>query len=591
MASGQHVLEPGLLARAHRGILLVDDCHLLDESVASQLWNALTDGYVTVEREGLSVRYPCQPRLVLAAYNPDEGDVREHWLDRVSMVLPMTTNTLTIKERVEAVLNVEGFRDQTEDLTSAMAEEEDVRETVAKARELLPYVKIERQQLVYLCEEASRADCEGQRAEIFAVQIAKTAAALNGRIQVQASDLELGVMLAIVPRAHAPFEQEGGESVEETSTSPPDSPQQPLPPDKPTSDTPLQDPPDEQADADDEPEEDSTDQNQEQDEPTADETQATQEQQIAEEFLFGVEHANLDPRLLSYKRHTKKGKGGKRARMFNLQRGHFVKAIFPRGDWKMGRIAVGATLRAAAPYQLIRRARAGDGKLIHVRNGDFRIKRLARKAGSLIIFVVDASGSMALNRMGTAKGAAMSLLKEAYKSRDKICLIAFHGQQADVVVPPTKSMALTRARLEAMPCGGRSPLAHGLTVATRTGLNAIKVKQDVGKVIVVLISDGRPTVPLCISEGEEFDALTMDPSSKDGEPSRSFCKNEVLAIARKIGSLKDIDLLVVDTEDKFVGTGISSEIAKHGQGTYEHLDSTDVYSVDRITKQHIERVA
>ena len=109
--------------------------------------------------------------------------------------------------------------------------------------------------------------------------------------------------------------------------------------------------------------------------------------------------------------------------------------------------------------------------------------------------------------MDAAKGAAIALLSEAYKARDKISLVVFHGDKAEVAVPPTKSTALTKSRLEGMPCGGGSPLAHALVMAARIGVNECKIKKDVGRVVVILISDGRANIPLCISEGERFDPL------------------------------------------------------------------------------------
>jgi magnesium chelatase subunit D len=178
----------------------------------------------------------------------------------------------------------------------------------------------------------------------------------------------------------------------------------------------------------------------------------------------------------------------------------------------------------------------------------------------------------------------MTLLQEAYKSRDKIALIAFSGHEANVVVPPTKSVALTRRRLESMPCGSQTPLADALVKAVRIGINAIKVKQDTGKVALVLISDCRPNVPLCLSEGEPFDA-SLDLQSTDGQPSRKYLRDEVVAIGKQIGAMNDFDLLCIDTEDKFVHTGVAQELARVAGGNYHALARADHQSISRAVSE------
>ena len=174
----------------------------------------------------------------------------------------------------------------------------------------------------------------------------------------------------------------------------------------------------------------------------------------------------------------------------------------------------------------------------------------------------------------------MTLLQEAYKSRDKIALISFSGLQAEVVVPPTKSVALTRRRLESMPCGSQTPLADALIRALRLGLNAVKVKQDTGRVVLVLISDCRPNVPLCVSQGEEC-VVTGD--NEFAGWSRQMLRDEVVAIARQIGALdQDFDLLCIDTEDKFVRTGVAEELARISGGHYYALARTDRQSIAQV---------
>jgi len=249
------------------------------------------------------------------------------------------------------------------------------------------------------------------------------------------------------------------------------------------------------------------------------------------------------------------------------------------------KLAVDATMRTAAPYQAKRRERAqasGDAKQqsknVFIEGSDVRAKKMARKAGSLVIFVVDASGSMALNRMNAAKGAAVNLLAEAYQSRDKICLISFQGEFAQVLLPPTRSIAMAKNRLERMPCGGGSPLAHALNQAAQVGITAQK-SGDVGEVLCVCISDGRANVPLKVSVGES------DP--EEPPMSKEDLKEEVLQTAKLLGMQPNFKLLMLDTENKFVSTGVAKEIAAAAQGKYHYIPKASERAIGQVASQAI----
>lgn len=179
----------------------------------------------------------------------------------------------------------------------------------------------------------------------------------------------------------------------------------------------------------------------------------------------------------------------------------------------------------------------------------------------------------------------MGLLQEAYQSRDKIALIAFHGTASTVVVPPTKALALAKRRLEELPCGSKTPLSDALETAFRLGTNAIQVKQDTGRVVVVLLTDGRANVPLCVSHGGLFDPAVDAAASEDGQPSRTYLKDEALALAKRMGASDKFDVLVIDTEDRFVGTGVARELARAACGNYCHLARADDRTVSRAVQQ------
>jgi magnesium chelatase subunit D len=499
LTQGEKAFEPGILASAHRGILYVDEVNLLSDHLVDLLLDVAAMGVNHVEREGVSVRHPSRFILV-GTMNPEEGELRPQLLDRFGVTVEVSGN-LDMDERVEIVRRRLRYESDPEDFATEWATaDRELSRSIEEARGGLPAVHLPEETLHKIAAVCTHLGVDGLRGDLVTAKAARALAAWEARGVVATEDVRRAALLALPHRRRrSPFEETGIDP-EELENLLPEDPE----PDPPGGGAP---PPDGTGGRGSAPEEPSE-----------------ARPGFGERTFSAAE--GFEPARLEVPEKGSGGPLGRRSRVVG-DHGH------PVGDREAGEtpedIALAATVRSAAPHQ---RARGRDEAGLVLRREDLRTNLREGREGNLVLFVVDASGSMAArSRMAAVKGAVLSLLTDAYQRRDKVGLVSFRGEGASVLLPPTSGVELAASRLTDLPTGGRTPLAAGLEKAAEV-LMRERTREKERRPLILVLTDGRTTAG-------------PDPRA-------------AAAALRRLG----ISSVVVDTEEGYVRLGMAATLAE-----------------------------
>jgi magnesium chelatase subunit D len=543
--TGNRVFEPGLIAATHRGILYIDEVNLLNDHLVDILLDAAAMGRNYVEREGISITHRSEFILV-GTMNPEEGDLRPQLLDRFGLAVEVD-GRFSLEERQEVVKRRIAYEaDPQEFMARWQKAEEEERTRVLHSQEVLTNVVVSDDILALITSICAEYDVDGMRGDIVMYKTAATIAAYENRTEVNAEDVREAANLALLHRQRRqPFQQpnlatdqldsmvddfqsqDRQREHQDTSQNQDQGEGDSEPSDLSTPDL--------------EPEEPDTEPNTEPDDLGPSSLGGEQQFEVGDPF--SVRPLNLKPP----DQRSRRALGRRNVTITDSSAGRYVRSRMPEG--KASGLALDATLRAAAPHQVERRAASDSPIAVLIEPWDIRDKVRESKSGSLVLFVVDASGSMgAQRRMVAVKGAIMSLLLDAYQRRDRVGMISFRGTNASLILPPTNSVDLAQVHLQEMPTGGRTPLSAGLFKALEI-IETERIKDRDVLPLLVLLSDGRGNVAL----GQESPL------------------DEAYAAAGIIGDDK-IPSVVVDTESGFIKLGMVQSVAEAMGAQYLKLE-------------------
>ncbi|MGY1621326.1 putative cobaltochelatase [Geodermatophilus sp. SYSU D00965] len=488
LTEGVKAFEPGLLAAAHRGVLYVDEVNLLHDHLVDLLLDAAALGTAYVEREGVSVRHAAR-FLLVGTMNPEEGELRPQLLDRFGLTVEVAAPR-DPAERAEVVRRRFAHDADPAGFAAAWAAEETaLAARIADARARLPHVVLSDDALRQVTAVCAAFDVDGLRADLVTARAAIAHAAWCGGEEVTEDDVRVAARLALPHRRRRnPFDAPGLEQQTLDQALADARPEEPD--DGPDDDGPGG--PDDGGGSgpDDAPRSRDLDTGAAGEPPTSrDLDSGSAREEGAGPAPERAAAAPGDPFRTRRLEVPGIGTGvaGRRSRA-RSDRGRVVGSTRPRGT--VSRLHLTDTVLAAAPHQ---RARGRTGPGLRLARGDLRQATLEGREGNLVLFVVDASGSMgSRSRMGAVKGAVLSLLLDAYQRRDKVGLVTFRGTGAELALPPTWSVEAAAARLRELPTGGRTPLAAGLLRAHET-LRVERVRDPQRRPLLVVVTDGRAT--------------------------------------------------------------------------------------------------
>ena len=539
--NGHRAFLPGLMGEANRGIIYIDEINLLDDHIVDVLLDAAGSGINVVEREGISVTHPAEFILV-GTMNPEEGDLRPQLLDRFALCVDVQ-GLLDRQARVEIIKRREAFEENPgEFIVGWQAAQTALREKVIAARSLLPTITLADELYTTISQLCAEAFAAGHRADITLVRAAVTLAAWRGRQAVSEEDvLDIAPLVLAHRRRQPPEENETPQQQEQQQPEPPAENQEP-----PEQEDKRQPPP---------PPPQQDEQQQEENEQDNDNNSKSNP---ATEVVFAVGKPFAIKRITQDKdRQARRGSGRRSRTKTDSSVGRYVTSTSHR---QRDDLAIDATIRAAAPFQ---RSRKANGMALVIEAGDIREKVREKRIGNFMLFVVDASGSMgAKQRMIETKGAILSLLQDAYQKRDRVGMVAFKGDQAEVLLPPTNSVELAQKCLVEMPVGGKTPLAAGLVKAQEVIRQQVKRSPHM-RPIVVILSDGKANV--------------------------AMAEDKPLAEAHRVAdSMKEefaIKYIVVDTEQKgLLSFGKARELAIHLGGECYSIEQLKVDSLVNLVQ-------